>query len=155
MLDPISRVARLGHYADAASGQRGKKARVAESVVLTTEGEAAVREKTNGEDRLLEATRIIIVLGQSFRAVMVDIQSDRVEEVVLDHSFLLHRYHDAMLDPLRWARDVLPHSGGNRAEGTGQLGSGPLVAEAKEELGPRQTLARERLLRSVREVTLV
>ena len=155
MLDSISRIAPFSHDADAASRQRSEETRVAKTIELASKGEAAVREEPNGEDRLLKSCCIVIVLGESLSAVVVDVHSYAVDESFRNHTCLFHLLDETVSDPTRWLRHVASNTSSHRTEVLTQLRPGPHVPIAKEELGSREALAHKRLLSSVGKIGLV
>ena len=56
---------------------------------------------------LSEPNGIVEMLGQAFLSIMIDVDSDRVEEILLNNGMLDKIVLD-FLGPLGWRRDILP-----------------------------------------------
>ena len=56
---------------------------------------------------LSEPNGVVEMLGQAFLSIMIDVDSDRVEEILLNNGMLDKIVLD-FLGPLGWRRDILP-----------------------------------------------
>lgn len=56
---------------------------------------------------LSEPNGVVEMLGQAFLSIVIDVDSDRVEEILLNNGMLDKIVLD-FLGPLGWRRDILP-----------------------------------------------
>ena len=56
---------------------------------------------------LSEPNSVVEMLGQAFLSIVIDVDSDRVEEILLNNGMLDKIVLD-FLGPLGWRRDILP-----------------------------------------------